>query len=55
MFYEGSAVLVDKTFCLVPSTGHSRNVLIDKILDDDGQVVFGRQYASGFGRVFPTA
>lgn len=48
MCYEGSVALADKTICLVPLTGYSRNVLIDKILDDDGQVVFGRQYASGF-------
>jgi hypothetical protein len=50
MLHKYSAATTDKTVCLVPSTEHSRNVLIDKMLGEDGQIVFNRQYASKFQR-----
>jgi hypothetical protein len=51
MLHKYSAATTDKTVCLVPSTEHSQNVLIDKMLGEDGQIVFNRQYASRFHRI----
>lgn len=47
-----NAAATDKTTCLAPSTEHYPNVLMDKTLGEDGQVVFGRQCASRFHRTY---
>jgi hypothetical protein len=48
------ATATDKTVCLCNQPNIIRNVLINKTLSEDGQVVLGRQCALDFAVLWPT-